>query len=98
MNLYDYATTIDEILDNALNDLSPEDYESLLDKISQMLAEREWFKADRLRRHNALRQTVKDSVFRNVMQVRMRPQSRVAKGDNYKYVTDTNVGCKIVAR
>lgn len=41
MNLYDYATTIDEILDNALNDLSTEDYESLLDKISQMLAERE---------------------------------------------------------
>ncbi len=41
MNLYDYAAAIDEILDNALNELSPEDYTSLLDKVSQMLAERE---------------------------------------------------------
>lgn len=32
-------------------------------------------------RNNALRQTVKDSVI-NVMRVRMRPKSRVAKGDS----------------
>ena len=41
MNLYDYTTAIDEILDDALDELSPEDYESLLDKVSQMIAERE---------------------------------------------------------
>ena len=41
MNLYDYTATIDEILDEALNDLSHDEYESLLDRISQMLAERE---------------------------------------------------------
>ena len=41
MTRYDYATNIDEILDKALNELSPTDYEQLLDDINMMLAERE---------------------------------------------------------
>ena len=41
MNLYDYVDEIDELLDKALNELSPDDYEALLDKISILLAERE---------------------------------------------------------
>lgn len=41
MTRYDYATKIDEILDKALNELSPTDYGQLLDDIDMMLAERE---------------------------------------------------------
>lgn len=41
MSLYDYAMEINDLLDKALNELSPEDYERLLDSVSQMLAERE---------------------------------------------------------
>lgn len=39
---YDFATEIDELLDEAMNELSTEDYEKLLDDISQMLSEREY--------------------------------------------------------
>ena len=41
MELYEYTIVIDEVLDKALNNLSAEDYEALLDRISQMIAERE---------------------------------------------------------
>lgn len=41
MSIYDYESEIDEILDKALNDLNPEQYQSLLDHLDQMLVERQ---------------------------------------------------------
>ena len=39
MSIYDYEQEIEEILDKALNNLSPEDYEMLLDDIDKLLAD-----------------------------------------------------------
>lgn len=36
---YDYEDEINELLDDALNELSPEEYDLLLDHISMMLAD-----------------------------------------------------------
>lgn len=36
---YDYEDKINELLDEALNKLSPEEFEQLLDSISMMLAD-----------------------------------------------------------
>lgn len=41
MSRYDFESQIDELLDEALNTLSNDDYEELLDSISMMIAERE---------------------------------------------------------
>lgn len=40
MSEVEYERKIDELLDDALNQLSPKDYEKLLDSIDIMLAER----------------------------------------------------------
>ena len=37
---YDFESVIDELFDEALNKLSPDDYEKLLDSVSMMLADR----------------------------------------------------------
>ena len=38
MSIYDYEQEIEEILDKALNNLSPEDYEMLLDDIDKLVS------------------------------------------------------------
>ena len=38
--IYDFETAVDELLDDALNKLSHEEYEQLLDSIDVMLSER----------------------------------------------------------
>lgn len=40
MTLYDYETAIDDLLDEALNELPPRLYEQLLDAIDFMLVDR----------------------------------------------------------
>ena len=40
-SVYDYETEIDELLDDALNNLTPAEYSHLLDDISIILAERD---------------------------------------------------------
>ena len=39
MSVYDYEQEIEELLDKALNNLSPKDYEMLLDDIDKLLAD-----------------------------------------------------------
>ena len=39
MSVYDYEEKIEELLDDALNNLSPKDYEMLLDDIDKLLAD-----------------------------------------------------------
>lgn len=36
---YDFESEIDELLDEALNELSPEEYDRLLDSVSMSLAD-----------------------------------------------------------
>lgn len=40
MSRYDFESQIDELLDEALNELSPKEYEKLLDSLSIMIEER----------------------------------------------------------
>ena len=37
--LYDFETEIDDVLDNALNELSPNEYDKLLDYVTMSLAD-----------------------------------------------------------
>ncbi len=39
MSAYDYEEKIEDLLDDALNNLSPKDYEMLLDDIDKLLAD-----------------------------------------------------------
>lgn len=39
MSVYDYEQEVEELLDKALNNLSPKDYEMLLDDIDKLLAD-----------------------------------------------------------
>lgn len=39
MSVYDYEEKIEDLLDDALNNLSPKDYEMLLDDIDKLLAD-----------------------------------------------------------
>ena len=39
MSVYDYEQEIEELLDKDLNNLSPKDYEMLLDDIDKLLAD-----------------------------------------------------------
>lgn len=39
MSVYDYEQEIEELLDKALNNLSPKDYEMLLDDVDKLLAD-----------------------------------------------------------